>query len=193
MPDQEGSHRGTGGDGTPMLPAGRGAAHGLPCLQRSSPMPLRMAGHPKRSEQTGAGGRAGMIPALIISVPPYMNAAVHSLRRSAAKHCARWTTARATGSVQKLPVQPCQPVAAPLANGVPTMPPHLWGEGREAAGLGALGLDAPNPAPMSSLLCTHIPTAARRRDGETTPGRPAAKGLKCLVIPFIPRLHLFAD
>lgn len=46
------------------------AVTGLPRPQRSSPVPPGA-----RSEQTGAGGQAGMIPVLIISVPLYPNAA----------------------------------------------------------------------------------------------------------------------
>lgn len=153
---------GTSSNGTPVLAAGRGAARGLPRLQWSPPAPPRVAGRPKRSGQTGAGGRAGMIPALIISVPPYTNAAARSLRRSAAKRCARWTQARATGSAQKLPVQHSQPAVAPLAkSGSPSCPLHIpttLGRGTRGTSSGCSGTghtelrSYPQPPPAHTPL-----------------------------------------
>ena len=200
MPDQKGSpalsssslEPALGVMGPPCRWQGKGPLVGS--AVRSGARRCLRAWQGTRSEQTGAGGRAGMIPALIISVPPYTNAAAHSLRRSAAKCCARWMEAQATSSAQKLPVQHSQPTVALLAESGSPPCPHASGEGDERHQLWVLwdGTHGAALAPPASS-CTDIPTAPRCRDGKTTPGRPAAKGLKCLVIPFVPGLHLFAD
>lgn len=172
----------TGGDRIPAPPAGRGAAHGLPCPQRSSPVPPHVAGCPKQSEQTGAGGRAGMIPALIISVPPYISAAAHRLLHSAAKHYARWTKTRATGSAQKLPVQHSQPATAPLADSGSPRCPHASEERDERHQLKVLWdgthEDTPSCAPTSSFLMHTHPYIASPQGWQNHPGQASSQGVK---------------
>lgn len=154
-------------------------------------MPPCVAGRPKRSEQTGAGGRAGMIPALIISVPPYTNAAAHRLRRSAAKHCARRTKAQATRSAQKPPLRRSQPLAAPMAESRSPPRPHTSGEREEEApGLGALGWGAPSHAPASSILVHAHPYSPSPQGWQNRPGQAGSQGVKVPCYSFHSRAPL---
>lgn len=152
-------------------------------------MPSRAAGCPKRTDGSGWVGKDDTSVNHFRATVHECSSAQPALLRSAAKRYAGWTMARATGSAQKLPVQSSQPATAALARSgslphplcVPTL--LQGGMGGTSSRRAGMGREAPS---------TRIPTAPHCRGGQSSPGRPAAEGLKCLVIPFIPGFHLFA-
>lgn len=139
-------------------------------------VPLPVAGHPKRSEQTGVGGRAGMIPALIISVPPYMTAAAHSLCRPAAKHRGQ----RHSEPLRTKAARSEEPAhrGSTGQDTVPSTSPGLQGEGQEVPAWGAPGQDTRSCPPSSSLLAHTQPDVTSPQARQTHPRQASSQGVK---------------
>lgn len=178
---------GTGSDRTPVTLAGQGAARGLPCPQRSLPVPPRVAGCPKRTDGSGWAVRDDTsVNHFRATVHERSGAQPAPLRCQALRRVDDGTGNRLCTKAAR-PEQPTRRGWAGQER-VPTASPprpHAAAgrDGGTSSGCAGVGREAPS---------TRIPTAPHHRGGQSSPGRPAAEGLKCLVIPFIPGFHLFA-